>query len=84
MRDLLRNEDGFNMDDLVSKMRQHRVEDKVAFKFIEEQTFKVSKENKSMSPVKNSGVRPVSEPTVSGFNNKKSINYRIKSNVLKR
>jgi hypothetical protein len=36
MRDLLRNEDSFNMDGLMSKMRHHRVDDKVAFKKMDE------------------------------------------------
>ena len=85
MRDLLRHEDNFNMDDLMAKMRHHRVDDKVAFKIINENGKPGhnmgTKESKSMSPSKNG--RPVSEPTVGGLN-KKSINYRIKNNVIKR
>jgi hypothetical protein len=79
---MLRWEDSSLMKDMMNKMIRNRVDDKIAFRNLPNDTDK--KRNQSNNKNSNNGnvssTRPLSEPTTSvGF-----INYRIKKKVLKR
>ena len=83
-RDMLRWEDSSLMKDMMNKMLKNRVDDKVAFRNMPNDTDKRRNQSNNKNNNGNaSSTRPLSEPTTSAIN-KKSINYRIKKKVLKR